>query len=236
MNQTAQKPKKAANAQRNSGVASVASGRRRVSRAKFAAVCEVARSTITRALRGELGPALVGNSIDLDHPVVDEWLIARGLGPEVFDASAPRPTEEIEEELGDSKTVPLDSILSMTFGELTARWRSDEIFLGWIRGRKELAMSMRAEAQLARLHGRLVPRTLVDHALSTIDALHVRLLRDVARNLANRLTNNAYSPEEAEKYIRDQISTQLRAAKEQVARAIRADDIDAPLKDPAPND
>lgn len=186
---------------------------------------------MTRACRGDLAPAMVGKQIDVSHPAVEDWLVARGLDVDIFDDV--RAPAELNKVLGDSAREPLDPLLSMSLQELTDRHGSDERFYGWARARKELAMAQRAEAQLARLQGRLIARTTIDAALACMDGLHVRFLRDVARNLGSRLCKGTRTPEETEAIIRDQISAQLRAATQQIARAIAADDIDAPLRDPA---
>lgn len=208
--------------------------RRSLSMAHFAKAVDVERSTITRACKPgkPLAPAVKGGRIQLDHEAVESWLVDRGLGLEVFDGAAPRPSSDIAADLGPSAGLSLDQIESLTLRQLTDRHGGAEPFYMWVRARKELAMARRAEEQLARLQGKLIPRTLVEHIFGLLDGLTRRLLQDAARNISVQVA--PHDRERAEAIVRDQISQQLTVAKDQARRTLLADDPTAPLKDPAP--
>lgn len=83
------------------------------------------------------------------------------------------------------------------------------------------AEAARLELRIAVEQGELISRELVRaHVFGALEALAKRLLRDVPMSLAVRVAA-VEQPEEREKIIRETISDQIRAAKEQVARTLR---------------
>ncbi len=52
---------------------------RLVTRTELARIAGVSRMAITKATRAKVGPALVGDHIDVDHPAVAAYLASRGV-------------------------------------------------------------------------------------------------------------------------------------------------------------
>src|SRR5690606_22190925 len=129
-----------------------------------------------------------GPRLDLDNEATEAWLVERGHDLEIFEVEAPRPSQVIAAELGDKQHIDLSAIGGMPFREVTEQYGTSEQFHGWVRARKEMAMAKRAEEQLARYKGMLIPLTLVDHIFGHIDRLHRMLLTDAAETLAGRLS------------------------------------------------
>lgn len=172
-----------------------------ISLAQLAKLGHRSRQAVWKLTRpgGPLAPAmLLDGSIDASHPAALEWL-ARGL-----EAATDGDRDDID---------PLDHDdegLEHLVAEV-ARWR---------------ALKVKSDARLAQrrdqvLAGRLISRELVRaNVFGHLDALNLRLLRDVPTRLAMHV-RTAANNEEAVALIRDQISAQLARAKAQVVHGLR---------------
>lgn len=112
----------------------------------------------------------------------------------------------------------------------TLRWITDNFgtktaFKDYLEARKRIADIREKELKNAETEGRLISRDLVQtHVFGTIEALTRRLLGDEPKTLAQRVYSMARAGEpieEAEKVIRDGISSQIKPVKLRVVRTLR---------------
>ena len=136
-------------------------------------------------------------------------------------ASSP-PT--VDAEAADAAE-PIESFVDMTLRELTDRFGTETAFKDWLDARKKIADTREKELRNEETDGRLIERELVKtHVFGAIEAGNRRLLGDSPKTIARRLyalAKAGAAVEEAEKVVREIISSQLRPVAEDAARVLR---------------
>jgi hypothetical protein len=195
----------------------------------------VSPAAITKACRKELKPAAVGDLVDLDHDATRAYL-ARHAGDSDDGVTAlpelPPGDDHDSDGAPPGRYVPrLDETgFSEELADLTLREIVDKF--GTVRAyqkileahvKKEQALKNRI-ANALKL-GELIARELVEqHVLAFIDAVFKRLLSDSPKTVAKRcyeLAQSGAPVEEAERFVRDNLSGQLAPMKATAERVLR---------------
>ena len=189
---------------------------RLVSRAELARIAGVSRATVTELCKqGSLVDAVEGKHVDLDHPAARAYLERRGVSPEDISSLA-NFGEGSSEDLAE-----LASILS----PLTERFGTEPAFKEWLDALKKIEEIREKRLKNEALEGELISRELVKtHVFGAIESSNRRLLSDTPKTIARRLYAAAKADEpveEAEKVVRELISSQLRPVKDTAARVLR---------------
>lgn len=220
-----------------------------VSRAELARRAGVSRSAITKACKKRLADAVLPSGmVDVAHPTVVEWARARGLhpdqlrdpgsvvvGPWPVEPSTDTEAEQDDEEILEADRATLraarstdpadDLLLDMTFREISDEHGSQDGFGFWLDARKKWAEIRKLELANADKAGRLIARDFVKtHVFGAIEGANRRLLSDSPKTIARRIyaLARAEAPiEEAEKVVRELISSQLRPVAATAARVLR---------------
>lgn len=231
-----------------------------LSKAEFARLLGVSKPAVSKKLRGPLGAALVGSSIDAAHPAAAEELSKRGkklpaaraptkapkarrrtAGPMTRPAArasraAPAPTEEGRELPRPQLSEKLDPVTQLdaaederyadlTIREIADRWGTFHGFAAFLDAKKTIAETKKLELANAEKRGEVISRDMVrQHVFGNIEAVNKRLLGDAPRTIARRLYAMAKSgapSEEAERTVRELISSQLKPVKATAARVLR---------------
>lgn len=209
---------------------------RLVSRAELGRHLGLTTVAVTIACRSRIKDACVKNRVDLDHPLVVEWLRKRNrLTPEApatepqpaSDALAARPRADVE-------TVPampngiedVHGFEDLTLREIVARYGTMSVHSDWLDMRRKQTQIREREIKNFELEGKLISREGVRvHVFGAIDQTFRRLLQDFPKTMARQVYAMAKAGEPVEKaedLARDRLSSQLKPMKEQVARALRA--------------
>jgi hypothetical protein len=110
-------------------------------------------------------------------------------------------------------------------GPLAARFSTRREFKDWLQGLEGLERYRRQRLENDERQGRVISRELVKtHFFGAIDASNKRLLSDTPRTIATdlfALAKAGGSLEDAERSVRDAISSQLEPVKESMTRALR---------------
>lgn len=113
----------------------------------------------------------------------------------------------------------------LSLDELVRKFGTALAFRDWLIARKTIADIHEKELKNERTMGALIERELVKvHLLGLIDAAFRRLLADAPKTIARRLYAQAKSGEpveDAEKLVRETISSILQPAKTSAARVLR---------------
>jgi hypothetical protein len=197
----------------------------------------VSPAAITKACRKELRPAAVGDMVDMDHEVTRRYLSRHGVD-EQTDAGLTASADSVSADHGDpdaathGRYVPeLDAAgYSEELADLTLKQIVDKY--GTVRAyqkileahvKKEQALKNRI-ANAIKL-GDLIERGLVSqHIFAFADAVFKRLLSDVPKTSARRsyeLCQSGSPVEEAERAIRDNLTSQLSPLKATAERVLR---------------
>jgi len=184
------------------------------------------------------GAGLPNGRIDAEHPAVVEWARARGIDPArlldrgrapsgIVQSGDGRSAEQGSTPEGPPQDVPRDpeALLGLTFKEIVDMWGGVISLSDWLDARKRTAEIRRLELQNAETDGRLIERELVRvRVFGLVDATFRRLLGHAPKTIARRVYTlaKAGAPvEEAEAFVRETISSQLRILKAgAIARAI----------------
>jgi hypothetical protein len=177
-----------------------------VTRAAFARRTGRTKAAVTLACRGPLAPALVGRQIDAAHPAAKLYAEQAAATPTATRPAEPIPPPQPEQ-----------------------RDRTDLLEATMQRRRAELGL---LELKLAERRGELISRELVaHHVIGALKRLHLRLLNDLPRAVAGRLSGLDF--EQRRKVIYDAISAELTAANSAAMQALRTpDEPAAPIRAP----
>lgn len=119
----------------------------------------------------------------------------------------------------------IETYAHLTLHELVQRFGTKTGLKDWLDARKKIADIREKDLKNDETVGRLIERELVKtHVFGAIEAGNRRLLRDVPRTIVLRLYALAKSgapAEEAEKSVREIISSQLRPVKDKAGRVLR---------------
>jgi hypothetical protein len=116
-------------------------------------------------------------------------------------------------------------VLDLTLRQVTEEHGSKQGFADWLDLRKTSAAIVRLEMANAEKAGTLIERQrVVTHVLGYFDGAQKRILSDAPKTIALHtfaLAKGSGTIEEAEKFARDTLSSILRPARDQAARALR---------------
>lgn len=201
-----------------------------ISRADLARLAGVSRAAIGKACHGRLSGALHGDRIDLTDRAVQSYLAEHGA----TDAAPPEQPKPPERKPGapmPESAPELDDVgYSSELGDFTLH----EIIqrFGTIRSYKDLLEANEKRERALKNHldneqrrGNLITRDLVQtHVVGLVDATNKRLLSDAAKTIASRLYAMAKGGtpiEDAERAVREIISTHVAPTKRKVVRTLR---------------
>jgi hypothetical protein len=229
---------------------------RLVGKAEFGKLAGVSKPAISKALRGELRAALVGDRIDANHAAARAYLGKRGksLPPAAAPTSPPKrrpraaaaPTDPAEstesaqpEPTGRRRRrglpaprverveqlAEIEEYAELTIRELVERWGTVRTYVDLLGALKTIEDIRKTQLHNEETEGSLISRDLVrTHLFGLVDAVFKRLLSDVPRTIAGRvlaLAKSSGTLEEAEKVVREQISSQLAPMKATALRVLR---------------
>lgn len=195
-----------------------------MSRSAFARLAGVTPAAITIACRTELEPACDGDRVDADHPIAIAYLERRNTrvnpGPPPKAKSAPRdddaPTETTED---------IERYAALTLRELVEKFGTERKFRDWLAALKTIEDIRRTRLDNDETERRLISRELVKtHIFAAIDGSFRRLLSDAPKTIARRvfaLAKSGGTVEEAERTIREIMSSQLSHLKAKASRVLR---------------
>lgn len=201
---------------------------RLVSKKEFAALAGVSQPAITKACRRQLRSAMVRDRIDLDAPVVAEYLARHGL---TVPQPPPEPPEPLEPPPPGRAGPPDDDVPAdiafyrqLPFGEVMERFGTDRAMRDWLLALKELETVREKRFRVQAARGELISRDLVrTHIVGALDACNRHLLNEGAQAIVARLFDLALSGstrEAGEEAICDIISQHLNVAYDQVSRVL----------------
>ena len=117
------------------------------------------------------------------------------------------------------------SVYKLTLGEIIDHFGTKQQFADWVKQAKELEEVYIKRLKSASIEGELVSRLLVrDGVFEPIDTSFRKLLTDGAKTIARRLhimVESGGSVDASEKYVRDQMSSHIRAMKAKVKRTLK---------------
>ncbi len=218
--------------------------KRLISRADFSKQAGVSRPAVTKACAGALKAAVVGKSIDIDHPDAVAYIkskhgkktkppakkprkaAAKPKKKPVKTVTASEPPEEDDERSHFSEDDDIRDVLHLTLGEIVQRHGTCTQFKAWIDAKKTIVDVQTRVVKLAVLEKTLVSRDLIKvGVIDPIDAAHRKLLTDGAKTIARRVTamNSGGRPlEDCEDFVKDQIASFIRPMKAKVARSLKS--------------
>lgn len=177
----------------------------------------VSREAVSKACRagGALAAAVLqGGRVNAAHPAAVAWL-ARGAAGQ---AALVPPDDSTVAEL-----LTAEDLVALSYE--VARDRYGIPLLDWIAARRHVAAARRAELEINRQRGDLIPRELVKaHLFGAMDSTNRRLLLDLPKTMASKLyaaCRSGLSLEEAELILRDGIKSQLEPMKTTVQRVMK---------------
>lgn len=194
---------------------------------------------VTKAARGKLRPACVGDRINLAHEAAQAYVAskkrakprvgkARGGRPKGKPA-ATGPPDQPPTQLA-IEVDPLSALSrygNLTLNELVERHGTERGLVDWLDALKKIEDIRKANLANEETEERLIERELVStHVFGALEALNRRLLVDSPRTIASRLYAACRSGdpiEDAEKLIRELLSAQLKPAVASATRALRGD-------------
>lgn len=201
----------------------------RIARRDLARLAGVSQSTITELTYpgAALADAVVGRGLDLDHPAITAWLAKRHAATTAR-ATAPKqgrgkPTATgpaaatVDASHADGwQRLTLDEVASAPLEELLHRFGLLDELKSWLDAAKKAADTRAVDLRNLESTGKVIDRELVRvHVFGAMEASHVRLLGDAPKSITRRVYAMAKANEpieQAEKVVRDMISSHLKPA------------------------
>lgn len=161
-------------------------------------------------------------------PTTERRTSKKGPAPEPADRRRPARKQKLPEpgELdAELSADDVEDLLGLTLRDILERFGTKTAFKDWLVAVKTIADIREKELKSDETEGRLIDRELVKtHVFGAIEAGNRRLLGDSPKTIARRLYALAKSGapvEEAEKVVREIISSQLKPVKTTAARVLR---------------
>lgn len=192
---------------------------------------------------GILHHAVHGSKIDIDDPVVREFMGANGYDPiagQSFAKENCKPKKpgrkpggakqaHAEKLAAEQKTIAAGEIepsewLNMTIRDAVQHFGTDVSFKDWASAAYKLVQIRGMEEEQARKRSEYILREHAESLVSMIDGLHKALLTDVVTNMANsaiNLTKANADRNAIENDMRNTIERTIKIAKEQAIRKLR---------------
>lgn len=224
---------------------------RLVSQAEFARLAGVSAMAVSKAVRGKLSDAKIGRRLNLDHESVVAYLASKGKTVPAAPAASPKKGTRKKKAGGKAaasskpaakprtrKRLPtttqlqsmntpaaMAAIGELTINEAIERYGTVTHLRDWLLALKEMEAIREKRLKNEESEGKLIPREPVRaYVFGAIDAANRRLLNDSSKTIALRLyaLAEAGTPlEDAERIVRELISSQLRPVKQQAAKGLR---------------
>lgn len=207
-----------------------------ISKKEFAERCGVSPAAVSKALRGELGAALVGKKLDANHAAATKY--AEGKSPKDAKPGEPKVQKVATDEKQAKAAVTgkaslnqkredqnkLEGYYTKTLLEIVQVHGSQAQFEGWLRSAKLMEEVRDKQTKNFEREGRLVDRELVRQAVIVpYDTAHTALMHDVAKTIAARAVSMAKggaTVPEVERFVATTISKTLTRAKDKVRKAL----------------
>lgn len=207
-----------------------------ISKAQLARWANVARSTAKRACDGPLYDATTDSGVDVEHPLVVEWLDAHGCH-EIPTESAPAPTKKAKttKKPKPKPTVPnttpakptarpephdLEHLEDLTVREVVMRYGSVDGFKRFVDSLKSISEFKYKELRAKQQRGDLIEREKVAGLVfPMIDVAFSRLVTDVPDSVTKLViarveSGGADTAADVQKIIRDANSRVLKNVKQ----------------------
>jgi len=214
-----------------------------VSQRRFAKMAGVPSGTNIARDREILGDAVrkKDGKIDVEHPLALKYIedhIAEGCYADLKNVE-PTPSGGIAAKQrvklvqapalrrDPMSLIPEDirKLADKSLRELAMQFGSDVRFCDWLKGCREIEMVAEKRLKNAKLEGTLVSRDLVYRGvIDILDAAFRQILSDGPPTLTRRLYAKAKGgrpPEDGEQFVREQLETYIRTAKERMIRGLR---------------
>lgn len=212
---------------------------RPISRAELARTKGVSGAAITKACKTKLADAcLPGGRIDLDHPAVQAYLGSAvaidaptppeqpsKTKPELRAARARQPRREQPTPAAPSAGADEKPLEELTVREVAERFGTTQAFKDYLDALKKVVDIREKDLKNDETEGRLIERELVKtHVFGAIEAANRRLLTDAPKTVSRRiyaLAKSGATLEEAEKTVREILSSTIAPVKATASRVLR---------------
>ncbi len=220
-------------------------------RSQLASLAGVSRAYITKECRpgGFLHDAIVGSFIDIDHPAVNAWLIAKGVD-ELGTNSKPKaskkktaskkapakaskkavskktasPTAKPTGHADSGSAQDAAAIADLTVRQVAQKFGGQAQFQNWLKSLHIIENIRERRLKNEEYEGSLVERSRVESALFGLhEEQNQRLLGDLPKTLARTIRDQAISGaplETSEREVRDLIGKALAATADKVSRGL----------------
>lgn len=217
---------------------------RKITKATLAKEACVSRPAITKLCAGSLKPALIGQFIDIDHPLVIKYLNSKKKSktvkvkkkaettqkkPSKKESVNPpvNPNDELEEPSHYSKDNNIKNIMDLTLRKILAKHGTEDRFKNWVDASKTIKDIQLKDLKIAKEKQDSIERVLVkNHIFGAIEDSNLRLLTDTPKTLATRIFAIAKAGgtiDEAEVLGRELISKQIKNIKATAIRILKKD-------------
>lgn len=211
-----------------------------ITQAEFARRAGVATSSVSEAMKKKLKHASIGKFVDVNHPDAVAYL-AKKRGkksaearPLVRDISLTPLSGDDSQDLDIIENMPsfinlkadtINNLLSMTLKEIIEQFGNEIRFKNWLDAARKLIDMRLKLIELDNKQSTLISRDVIEkHIFGYWDGLQGRLLSDAPRSITTRITGMVKagsSQEEAEKVVRDLISSQIKSAKDKAIKVLK---------------
>lgn len=217
-------------------------------RSQLATLAGVSRAYVTKECRpgGFLHDAIVGNYIDVDHPQVNSWLIAKGVDelgaskPKAAKKSSKKTTKKTaakpkakQPRASTAKPAGHDdsgsaqdaaAIADLTVRQIAQKFGGQAQFQNWLKSLHIIENIRERRLKNEEHEGSLIERTRVESALfSLIEEQNQKLLSDLPKTLARTIRDQAISGapvEQSEREVRDAVGKALAATSGKVSHSL----------------
>lgn len=221
-----------------------------VSQAKFAQISGVNKSTVCRAMKTTLQPAVVEGCIDLGNELCEKYLKKKGLDYEHLMSSVTTSAIKKDNKAKLNKSIgrtepkkieidPVDSEFAavaevdseitmytdMSLGDVVDKFGTDERFVTWLKAAKLIEEVQAKRLSNEATKGTLINRQIVkDYVIDVFNAAHLKMMKDGAKTIAIGAISKhetGAGEHEIEAYVSDIIGAFIKPAKAKIARTLR---------------
>ncbi len=206
-----------------------------VKKIDFAKICGVTPAAVTKATAGPLKPALVGKRIDINHPLVRDYMQDRDITiPKIRQKEPsklpPRdPVQKSEKRTYEDILVDipedLHDYLQWTLIQIYEKFGTIERFDTFLDAVKTIEMVEDRRIKNAKSAGVLVSRELIRIGIvEPIDRAFHQLLTDGAKTMNMRIhtmIKSGSDEEETEKMVIDNLTSFIKPLKSKMKRELR---------------
>ncbi|MCK5606566.1 hypothetical protein KAR91_31980 [Candidatus Pacearchaeota archaeon] len=208
------------------------STKRLVSRAEVARQAGVSRKSVTLACVSKLKPALTGKRLDIDDPIVVDYIenakdrrARTGVSGSALSSPSASSSASVSGDNHYSKGAALEEFMEWTLRDLVAKFGTDDNFKRWADAAKVLVDIRLKDLKVDEMKGDLISRELVKtHIFGALENSNLRLLSDLPKTLSQRLRAHFKSGgtlEKGEELGRELIGSQLKSLKAMAIRVLK---------------